>query len=173
MIVALASKNPAKVQAVERAMQQLFPDTALQYQTLTMASGVSEQPMSDEETRLGAENRLQSLMQETTANFYFSIEGGCENDERGRLATAWIFCSDGEKKYAAKSAGFYLSEELVQAMDEGLELGEACDKVYGLSESKKGQGAIGLLSFSLIDRIELYRPAVIFAAMHFKKNTNN
>ena len=53
-------------------------------------------------------------------------------------------------------------------MRQGLELGQADDIVFGRSNSKQANGAVGILTDDVIDRAQLYEPAVIFALIPFK-----
>jgi non-canonical (house-cleaning) NTP pyrophosphatase len=47
-------------------------------------------------------------------------------------------------------------------------LGEADDIVFGRSNSKQKEGAIGLLTGNVVDRAGLYEHAVILALVPFK-----
>ncbi len=53
--IAVGSTNPAKLEAVHQAFEYMNYD--IQLTGLDAPSGVSEQPMTDEETMLGALNR--------------------------------------------------------------------------------------------------------------------
>jgi hypothetical protein len=54
----VASTNPVKVGAVQKALVACFPDRAVEVEGRDVPSGVADQPMGDEETRRGAMNRL-------------------------------------------------------------------------------------------------------------------
>ena len=60
MKVVVASKNPVKIEASRAAFAALLPDADLQMSSISVESGVSDQPTSDEETRRGAKNRAAS-----------------------------------------------------------------------------------------------------------------
>jgi non-canonical (house-cleaning) NTP pyrophosphatase len=47
-------------------------------------------------------------------------------------------------------------------------LGEADDIVFGRSNSKQDNGAVGLLTDNVIDRAQLYEHAMILALIPFK-----
>jgi len=51
---------------------------------------------------------------------------------------------------------------------QGVELGEADDRIFGRNNSKQQNGAVGLLTGDAVDRAGLYVPAVIFALIPFK-----
>jgi len=49
----------------------------------------------------------------------------------------------------------------------GMELGTANDIVFNVDNSKQKTGAVGLLTHSRIDRVELYKHAVTLALIPF------
>ena len=67
-----------------------------------------------------------------------------------------------------RSGAFLLPPKVAELVRQGVELGEADDRVFGCSNSKQQNGAIGLLTDDAIDRVGLYVPAVIFAFIPFK-----
>jgi non-canonical (house-cleaning) NTP pyrophosphatase len=50
----------------------------------------------------------------------------------------------------------------------GRELGDADDIVFGKTNSKQENGAIGILTGDVVDRAQLYEHAVILALVRFK-----
>jgi non-canonical (house-cleaning) NTP pyrophosphatase len=63
---------------------------------------------------------------------------------------------------------FFLPPEIAQLIRQGKELGEADDIVFGRQDSKRKNGAVGLLTGNVIDRLELYEGAVVLALAPFK-----
>lgn len=59
--VIVASTNPVKINAARRAFERLFPDDQFEVVGEEVKSGVSDQPMSDEETLRGATNRADAI----------------------------------------------------------------------------------------------------------------
>jgi non-canonical (house-cleaning) NTP pyrophosphatase len=53
-------------------------------------------------------------------------------------------------------------------IEEGIELGEADDIVFGMTNSKQESGAVGLLSGDVITRTTYYEHAVVLALLPFK-----
>ena len=91
MRIVIASGNPVKIQATEAAFRKMFPGEELELAWVSVASGVSDQPMSDEETYRGAGNRAKNariLMPE--AEYWVGIEGGLEERNGSLWAFAWI-----------------------------------------------------------------------------------
>lgn len=54
VVVAVGSTNPVKVNAVQEAFRACFPGWMFDVRGIKAASGVSDQPMTDKETRSGA-----------------------------------------------------------------------------------------------------------------------
>lgn len=52
-VFAVGSENPSKVKACELALRKIFPDIQLEIVGCKAKSGVSDQPMSDEESITG------------------------------------------------------------------------------------------------------------------------
>ncbi|GIL48163.1 hypothetical protein Vafri_4855 [Volvox africanus] len=66
-VVLVASKNPVKVNAVQRALQRCFPSLDLAITGREAPSGVPDQPYGDQETLAGARNRVAALCCTATA----------------------------------------------------------------------------------------------------------
>jgi non-canonical (house-cleaning) NTP pyrophosphatase len=67
----------------------------------------------------------------------------------------------------ARSGTFLLPPAVADLVRQGVELGEADDRVFGRQNSKQANGAIGLLTGDVIDRVALYEHAVILALVPF------
>ena len=167
--IVIASTNPVKLNAAKKAFFQLIPDATFEWQPLEVSSGVSHQPMSDAETRMGACNRVKEIRNlYPEADFWVGIEGGVDFDEQGEMmAFAWVVIDDGQHLGKARSGSFYLPPGITALVREGKELGEADDIIFGQQNSKQKNGAIGLLTNNLIDRSGLYEHAVILAFVPF------
>lgn len=134
-----------------------------------MPSGVSDQPMGDEETLLGAFNRAQAARAlHPEADFVFGIEGGCAEDAHGVQCFAWVVALGQGRIGRGRSGAFYLPEEVARLVRRGIELGHADDLVFGRSNSKQADGSVGLLTGGVIDRALYYEHAVILALVPFK-----
>lgn len=159
--------NPVKIRCVESAFTKMFPEETFQFTGIGVDSSVSDQPMSDEETYLGAKNRAVAAKNASpNADYWVGIEGGIQEQD-GMQAFAWIVVLDETQEGKAKTAVFYLPEEIRVLVKEGMELGHADDLVFKRSNSKQKDGAIGILTKGLIDRSEYYEPAVLMALIPF------
>lgn len=171
MHIVVASNNPVKMRAALTGFQRMFPAATFTIQGEVLPSGVSAQPMTDAETLAGALGRVENArLAFPNADYWVGIEGGIEDEGAEMSAFAWVvICGSDGRTGKGRSGSFYLPPSLAELIRSGVELGEADDRVFGRSNSKQGNGAIGLLTDDVIDRAELYIPAVIFALIPFKK----
>jgi len=164
MKLVVASTNPVKIQAASQGFLQIFsftPDTV----SLEANSGVSDQPHTDEQTRLGAANRVAFAQSKIPqADYWIGIEGGVHQaPEVGLVSFAWIAIADNKNLAFSRTASITLPQPVVNLIHQGLELGDAMDQVFSRHNSKQQEGAIGLLTSGKITRQELYQPSVVIA----------
>ena len=167
--VIVTSENPVKVEATRRGFGRLFPDEPLTLSTLAVPSGVRGQPLSSDETLQGAIQRVQAAMdQGPPADYWVGIEGGIEVDGDEMASFSWIVVRSPERCGKSRTGLYYLPPRMAQLVRQGVELGEANDIVFATAHSKRGSGAIGLLTDQVLDRTQLYEQAVILALVPFK-----
>jgi inosine/xanthosine triphosphatase len=76
--IVLASNNPVKRDAVLTGFLRMFPDEEFFINGITSPSGVSNQPLSSNETLQGALNRLeQAIRQPSGCRFLGGYRGRC------------------------------------------------------------------------------------------------
>ncbi len=168
MIFAVGSENPVKINCVTYAVAEFWNE--FKVGGVNTDSQVSAQPKSEAEIYTGALNRAQqSLEIIPDANFGVGIEGGIVDTEFGMWAFAIVVIIDRNHRISEGQTGrFKLPEGVAKLIREkGLELGEADDHFFGRENSKQKEGAIGILSDGKIKRLDLYKPAVIFALLPF------
>lgn len=167
--IVIASHNPVKINATLNGFRRMFPDTDFETAPVSVPSGVSDQPSTENETILGAQNRVKNAMGTISdADFWVGIEGGVETTEFGLTAFAWIIIRSTKITGKARTGTFLLPPKVSELITAGKELGEADDIVFGRSNSKQEEGAIGLLTNNVINRQSLYEHAVILALPPFK-----
>lgn len=168
-LIAIASHNPVKLAAARQGFETAFPEQEFSFIPVSTSSGVSEQPFSDAETLSGAEERARHASRlAPEADYWVGIEGGVEEHPCGMAAFAWVVVRGPAQTGRGRSAAFFLPEAVTALVRQGVELGTADDIVFGRSNSKQANGAIGLLTGDVIDRAALYVPAVIMALIPFK-----
>jgi inosine/xanthosine triphosphatase len=167
--ILVASTNPVKIRAVQEGFQRMFPDQLFEMSGAAAPSQVSDQPFSDEETLRGAYNRARgAALLAPQADYWVGIEGGIEEHGQEMAAYAWIVILSKDMTGKSRTGIFYLPPRVAELIRQGKELGEADDIVFGRSNSKQENGAIGLLTGDVIDRVQLYEHAVVLALVPFK-----
>jgi|SRR3989344_3784069 len=169
-IVIVASTNPVKVETVKRAFNSVFPDTQFKFGSVKASSGISDQPLSDKETLRGAVNRVADAKKLSPgADFYVGLEGGVEDVNNELHEFAWIVVESKVGKVGKGKTCTFLAPPIFRklVLEDGKEVGDASDIVFGQNNSKQNMGAIGLLTKGIIDRTELYRHAVVSALIPF------
>jgi inosine/xanthosine triphosphatase len=173
--IVVASKNPVKAQAALKGFARMFPGEEFDCLTISVPSGVGDQPFSSSETLLGAINRAEAArMTRPTADFWVGIEGGVAYEPEAQLtngellAFAWVVVLDRARIGKGRTGTFSLPPKVADLVHQGMELGDADDVVFGRTNSKQENGAVGLLTGDIIDREAFYIQAVILALIPFK-----
>jgi len=84
-----------------------------------------------------------------------------------RCPVAWIYIVSADKIGKARTASFFLPKRITELLDKGYELGDADDIVFKMKDSKKKNGAVGILTKNITSRAEYYKEAVILALIPF------
>lgn len=167
--VIVASHNPVKIEAANLGFAALFPAEDFHFAGVNVPSLVSDQPQSDAETLQGAHNRAEHARQHSPqADYWVGIEGGIADLGHAMQAFAWVVIRNHQHSGQGKTGTFILPQEVARLVREGHELGDADDIVFGKSNSKQQNGAIGLLTGDVLTRATFYQQAVIMALIPFK-----
>ncbi len=167
MIVAVGSTNRVKVNAARLGISALVDvDDVIGVET---ESGVSAQPMGDEETMQGAITRARAVLAEVDhAQLGVGLEGGVITIADRMYCYAWCAIVDHHGQLGLASTGkCELPPKVKELVLSGVELGHANDQVFGRTNSKHHEGAVGILTDGRIDRTAFYVPAVTFAMVRF------
>lgn len=165
--VIIASKNPAKIKAVENAFSKVFPNEKFEYEGVSVDSGVPDQPKGEDETLTGAENRAENAIQKYNADYWIGLEGGVSIHTSELEAFAWMVIRSNKRMGKGRTGSFFLPPKVAELVHKGMELGEADDIVFGQSNSKQKGGAVGLLTNNVLNRTTYYEQALILALIPF------
>lgn len=169
--VVVASTNPVKINAVREGFVRMFPDESFEFEGITVPSGVSDQPMTDEETYTGAMNRAVAAEEHVPeADFWVGLEGGIEEHHSGGLCVfGWLAVRSRTGKCGrGRTAAFFLPQAVADLVHQGFELGTADDQVFGRENSKQANGATGILTMDAVTRTDQYSQAMVLALIPFK-----
>jgi len=162
---ALGTTNLAKRKAVELA-------TGTEPVCLSVPSGVSDQPLSADETIRGAINRAQQVLaQVPDAKIGLGLEGGLTYDHI--YTQQWYLISicaawDGHQLSIGKGLTFPIPFQIGERVkDEQIELRTVIDELAGMEGSNHKGGAYGLLTNHRIVRANVFCDAVIAAVTPF------
>ena len=169
--VLIASKNPTKINAVSSAFKHSFSNASFVFIGEAAPSKVSDQPMSEKETKTGCKNRLLFIEKNFKADYYVSIEGGVDYDNNRLFAFAWVYIKSKKVVSKSKTSVFQLPQKIKLLLEQGVELGDADDLVFNRKNSKKKDGAVGILTKGVITRESYYKEAVVLGLIPFINKT--
>lgn len=166
--VIIASKNPVKINCTKEAFNKVFISRSFTFEGVSVPSGVSEQPMTNQETLTGATLRAGHARDKfPEANYWVGIEGGIEESTLGMEAFAWVVILSTNQQGQSRTSTFFLPPSVQQLIHQGIELGHANDQVFNERGSKQKGGAVGTLTKGLLGRTEYYVQAVMLALIPF------
>ena len=167
--VVLASKSPVKVGATRDGFRRMFPDQEIQIDEVSVSSGVNDQPMSDAETLQGVVNRADNAARAyPDADFWVGLEGGIDNKEEMELFGWVVVRARNGQVGKSRTCTFALPPKIASLINQGMELGDADDIVFGRKNSKQQNGAVGILTGNAIDRRSYYAEAMTLALVPFR-----
>jgi inosine/xanthosine triphosphatase len=169
MKIVIASHNPAKIRAVKDAFALQFPGSVGEFTPVAVESGVSEQPLSDDETLRGARNRAENAFaHQPGADFWIGLEGGIETIGDQLFGFAWMAVRGRDGNISSvRTVTLPLPPAVKALVEQGLELGDANDRVFSTVNSKHHGGAFGLLTNELYTRESVYTEALVIALVPF------
>ena len=168
MKVAVGSQNPVKIEAAHLAFAALWPDEQWEISGATVESGVSAQPMSDEESIEGARNRAHAARDVLGADYGVGLEGGLQKIGDHYFDCGWavvVNCAGVEG--IGSTVKIMTPPKIMTLIYSGLELGHANDQVFGAVNSKQAEGHFGLMTNNIITRTQGYRDGLIVALARF------
>ena len=151
MKVVVGSKNKTKVGAVEK----VWKDVTIT--SLSVPSGVANQPFTDEETMQGAVNRAKRALQEGEAQIGIGLEGGVMKTEHGLFMCNWgALATNTGKTFVAGGARIKLPDDFLASLEDGKELSEVMEEFVQRKDIRSHEGAIGIFTDDYVDRTELF-----------------
>ena len=169
MKIVIASKSPVKEQAVRSGVGVLFPEHEFAFECVSADSGVSSQPMSDEETRKGALGRIRHAKELSPgADIYIALEGGSADAYGDLHCFGWVVAESNGKQGFGRTFSFVIPPGVYELMiEKNLELSSAVDEFFLKSGTKTGTGLIGPLTDNKVTYTDWYVHAVISALLPF------
>lgn len=165
MHIFVGSHNPVKIHAVTIAATETWPEAVIV--GYDVPSGVHEQPIGDDMTREGARNRAKVALQagmdahnelsDKNDILAVGLEGGVMEFGDEMWSTVWVAVVDTAGNVCeSNGARFKVPEIVAQKIRDGEEMGPIVAKISGVSDVRKKQGFIGVLTNGFVDRTEEY-----------------
>ena len=164
--ICVGSTNPVKIRAAKEAFSTVFPDHIIHCEDMEASSGVAEQPMTEAETRLGAQNRALycATHDHNESDYFVAMEGGVDEFEEGPATFAYVAISNKNGQLSTgRSANLPLPHKIFNRLQQGEELGPVMDDIFNTFNIRQKGGAIGLLTNHAATRESIYTQALILA----------
>lgn len=171
-ILNVASLNPQKIKAVEELILEYSFLKNYKVLGLAVNTGVSEQPMSLEETVTGAINRAKSAFR--NCEYSFGMESGMmsvPHTKSGIMDVCVCAIYDGKNIHLGLSSAFEPTVLVSKLMKEkGLDMTQASVEAGLTNDPNIGSsvGLIGILTHGRLNRLEYTKQAVMTALIHLE-----
>lgn len=167
-LVAVGSTNPVKIEAVRIAFEMLWPEQLWEISSISLASGVASQPMSDLESITGARNRAKGALISGNAAYGVGLEGGLQQIDKWWFDSGWIVVIDRNgQEGIGSTAKLIVPPQMITMVLQGMEVGEAVDTLFQQQNSKQADGHFGLMTKNTITRTRAYTDGVLTALTRF------
>lgn len=174
--IAVGSTNPVKIAAARTVLVRVAP--AAEVVGVSVPSGVPDQPWGDAQTIEGAVARARLALGQALASgvpadaaLGVGIEGGVVEEAGDVRTCAWAAVVDVEGRTGiGGSLAMPLPPRVADLLRRGMELGHAMDEVAMGRDTKRGPGAVGILTAGLMDRQQAYEPLVVYALARFVRD---
>ncbi len=163
MIVAVGTKNPAKVEGIKRAFTKYFPDIELR--PVDASSVAKAQPRGLEEMTAGATARAKYALSRIGGDFGVGVEAGIFTigDVYFDNQVAAIAAPSGKVSLGHSSGYMLPRDDMEKLLREGSELERWAEKVSGIVEVGDKGGLIQHLTKGRMNRTDLTEECVLTA----------
>lgn len=175
MKIHIGTENPSKIGALTEVLQEYHLIADSEVMGFAVHSGVIDQPLTLDQTMLGAENRAKACY---TPNCLFSvgIESGFLEAPRARGGLMEVtVCAiyDGHNLHHGFSSSFNCPERIMKHILDGKDLNDAA-YLAGYTtnpEIGKSEGIVGVLTKGRVTRKEYTMQALRMALIHVENQT--
>ncbi len=163
--IAVGSQNPSKLSAADIAFRECLgePFSITGY---SVESGVSDQPMNDDEMFMGARNRVfNASRQAPDARYLVGMEGGMRVMRGHWFNLGWVCVQNtatGKHGYGVTLAHRVPDDVQTLMQEDGLELSDAVTAVYG-TDTVSDRDCSGVITGGLLPADKVYALGIIAA----------
>lgn len=168
MKIAIGSKNPIKIKAARQAFLSIWPDEKLELVASDVPSGVSDQPLTMEDTIKGAINRAKTVKVALRPDYAVGIESGLVKIGTQWFEDGWVAIIDAYGRIGLGGAPrIEVAPPIMKLIRQGHEMADAADSVFGSPGATSVHGYSGLLTDSLFTTTDVLCDAAIMALGRF------
>jgi inosine/xanthosine triphosphatase len=163
LIIAVGTKNPAKVEGIRRAFAKYFPGATIR--TIDSASIARAQPLGLDQMMQGAISRAKFALSKLGGDFGVGVEAGIFQMGDGYFDHQQAAIVDASGKVSlGHSAGYPLPTKAVEAMIKtGEELERYAESLSGIGEIGDKGGLVHHLTKGVMTRADLTEQCVMMA----------
>lgn len=171
--IVVGSKNKIKIEAVKEILEDYSHLSCAQIVEMDVASEISDQPKSLEETVRGAMNRAKNVFKD--CKYSFGLESGLmevPNTKSGFMDVCVCAIYDGNEFHLGLSSAWEAPGVVTEYMiNEGLNMSEAALKAGYSNNSNLGaaEGLVGVMTNGRLTRKEYTKQSIITALIHLEK----
>ncbi len=172
MTINVGTKNPAKIEAVREIIKDYDFLKSATVAGVEVESGISEQPLSLEETVQGAKTRAKNAFK--NCDYSFGLESGMfpvPYSKTGYMDTGVCAIYDGKEYHLGLSSCFEYPKKITQlVLREGLNISEATRQTGLTNHEYVGyaEGTIGILTKGRVTRKDYTKQSVAMALIHLE-----
>jgi len=167
--IAAGTVRRPKLEALRAVLHEIDARRVWETAAFAVESGVRETPLSSEEIRRGARQRVERLVAVSPGfDLYVGMEGGLAHSGDEVWLENWAYVSDGARGYFGSGGAVPLPPGVVEeVIAKGRSLAEVIDEVAGRVDIRSGEGTWGILTRNLITRQHAFRDALVNALAPF------
>lgn len=163
--IAVGSRSQYKIDAASDAVHLVFADEVEEVIVgINVASGVSAQPMSNEESIQGARNRARGAIAATGIDVAIGIENGLTEIEGIWFANTWIVAINAHGREGIASTVLRpVPSHIMSDVLRGMELSDAVRANVPDEIRERYSGLIGIITNGVLNRHDVLRDGIVVA----------
>ncbi len=170
MKIAIGSKNPFKIAATRQAFAAIWPAEELEMVATSVPSGVSDQPLTTDETIRGAINRAKTVKVTLRPDYAVGIEAGLTKIDDKWFVDGWVAVINQSGQIGlGGTPAMEATPAVMKLIKSGHEIQDACKLVFGEADAEQGHGYFGLLTGNLFTSTDGFCDAIIMALARFMR----
>ncbi|MCA9364769.1 MAG: DUF84 family protein [Candidatus Moranbacteria bacterium] len=177
IVAVVASQNKAKNTAVKKSLENLFGGD-IELEGLSVESGVSNTPTSDDEGIRGCQNRMEQIKKlRPGADIYIALEGIISTNTYGMFICGWamIECYDFPSRPSVGcSAKVRVPEFIAKNVTNNEELSHIVKDLYPseLTQKIDELASNGVITNGMYSRVQAFQDALCCAVGYMRNDTN-